>query len=303
MAVRSTRREGLVRVSPPIATDNGKPIVGIVRSEVIVTRAAFDVSLADRDHVPYPVADPDDSTNTLSVRDTIEGPRRFIPRSEWRFARALDGTPVPDRTRVYLGGGFQPSKIYEVVYKAQNPPVVGVGPAAVRDVISHLKHASAVRCRFRPAQLTCDAWASQRGRFLRTPVLRFSRRQRHRRVRRRMTHVAAPAAAATALRTALRDGHPFEQSSTYLSVHSISDDPQTGEKDGLLCAQTESAQIFYTTHRMIWGRPLAIQRSRRTVGCARRDTAHMFEAATRARRVREPQHRAAAEKPERLPLV
>ena len=43
------------------------------------------------------------------------------------------------RTRVYLTGGFQPGKIYEVVYKAQDPPVAGVGAAAVRDAISHLK--------------------------------------------------------------------------------------------------------------------------------------------------------------------
>ena len=81
------QREGLVRVYAPIATDNGKPIVGIVRSEVIVAKVAFDASLADRDHIAYPVANPDDPANTLTVRDTIEGPRRFIPKSEWK----LDG--------------------------------------------------------------------------------------------------------------------------------------------------------------------------------------------------------------------
>ena len=49
-------REGLVRVYAPIATDNGKPITGIVRSEVIVSKVAFDASLADRDHIAYAVA-------------------------------------------------------------------------------------------------------------------------------------------------------------------------------------------------------------------------------------------------------
>ena len=145
-------REGLVRVYPPVATENGTPIVGIVRSEVIVARVAFDASLADRDHIAYPVANPDDPANTLSVRDTIEGPRRFIPKSEWKFARLLNGAPVPDRTRVYLTGGFQPSKIYEVVYKSQNPPVAGAGPAAVRDVVSHLKYASADALSCRPGR-------------------------------------------------------------------------------------------------------------------------------------------------------
>ena len=50
--------------------------------------------------------------------------------------------PVPDRTRVYLAGGFQPSKIYEVVYKGtESAGSRRRDPAAVRDVIAHLKHA------------------------------------------------------------------------------------------------------------------------------------------------------------------
>jgi hypothetical protein len=103
-------REGLVRVYAPIATDNGKPIVGIVRSEVIVARRSFDASLADRNHVAYAVADPNDPWNTLTVRDTVEGRRRLVPRSQWKFARLEGGAPVPDSTRVYLEGGFEPSK-------------------------------------------------------------------------------------------------------------------------------------------------------------------------------------------------
>ena len=58
-------REGLVRVFAPIATDNGKPITGIVRSEVIVARVTPDSSLADRDHIAYTVANPNDPANTL----------------------------------------------------------------------------------------------------------------------------------------------------------------------------------------------------------------------------------------------
>ena len=84
---------------------------------MIVSKVAFDASLADRDHIAYTVANPNDPANTLTVRDTIEGARRFIPKSEWK----LDGG------RVHLTGGFQPGKIYEVVYRAQDPPVAGVG--------------------------------------------------------------------------------------------------------------------------------------------------------------------------------
>ncbi len=264
-------REGLVRVYPPVATENGKPIVGVVRSEVIVARAAFDASLADRDHVAYPVADPDDPTNTLSVRDTIDGARRFIPRSEWRFARVVDGKPVADRTRVYLAGGFQPSKIYEVVYKSQNPPVVGAGPAAVRDVVSHLKYASAEELSI-PSGSIRRAIAfgiSQSGRFLRTFLYYgYNEDERHRKAFDGvMAHVAGGGRGSFNLRfaQASRDGHPFLNrfypTDIFPFTDTVQTDSQTGEKDGLLMRVKPefTPKIFYTNSSYeYWGRAASL---------------------------------------------
>jgi hypothetical protein len=264
-------RDGLVRVYPPVATDNGKPIVGIVRSEVIVARAAFDASLADRDHVAYPVADPGDPANTLSVRDTIEGPRRFIPKSEWKFARLSNGTPVPDRTRVYLAGGFQPSKIYEVVYKSENPPVAGAGPAAVRDAVAHLKYASADALSI-PAGSIQRAMAfgiSQSGRFLRTYLYYgFNEDERHRKVFDGViAHVAGAGRGSFNLRFAQpsRDGHPFLNKFYPTDIFPFTDrvqtDPQTGEKDGLLLRVKPefTPKIFYTNSSYeYWGRAASL---------------------------------------------
>ena len=130
---------GRVRVFPPIATDNGTPITGLVRSEVIVGEVAYDRSLADRNHQAYEVADPSNPANVMTVRDTVDGERRVVPRDRWRFARRTDsGEIVTDRTRVSLEGGFQPHKLNDVVYVDQDPPLVGLGPAAVRDTISYL---------------------------------------------------------------------------------------------------------------------------------------------------------------------
>ena len=121
-------RDGLVRVFPPVATDNGAPITGLVRSEVIVSEVAYDRSLADRNHQPYEVVNPSDLANVMTVRDTVDGERSVVPRDQWRFARRTDsGEIVADRTRVYLAGGFQPGKLYDVVYVAQDPPLVGSG--------------------------------------------------------------------------------------------------------------------------------------------------------------------------------
>ena len=164
-----------------------------------------EASLSDRDHIAYPVANPDDPANTLTVRDSIEGPRRFIPKSEWKL----------DKTRVYLTGGFQPAKIYEVVYKSQDPPVVGVGPAAVRDAIAHLKYAAAPDLSI-PAgsiQRAIAFGVSQSGRFLRTYLYYgFNEDEQHRKVFDGvMAHVAGAGRGSFNLRFAQpsRDGHPF----------------------------------------------------------------------------------------------
>src|SRR5882672_10737785 len=145
------QRPGLVRVYSPIASDNGKPIRGLVRSDFVVTEKETDHSLADRDHAAYRVVDPDSPDNVMTVRDSVEGARRVVPRSQWGFARTEGGTTVADRTRVHMATKFEPGKIYEIVYTAQNPPIVGLGPAAIRDVISMLKYKSA------------DAWSIPAG--------------------------------------------------------------------------------------------------------------------------------------------
>src|SRR3954471_3270938 len=107
-------RPGLVRVYVPTPTDNGRPIRGVVRSDFVPTEKEFDHSLSDRNHVAYLVADPNDPNNTLTVRDSVEGPRRTIPRDQWGFARDDNGSRVADATHVYMAAKFEPNKIYEV---------------------------------------------------------------------------------------------------------------------------------------------------------------------------------------------
>src|SRR3954469_10352611 len=118
------QRPGLVRVYPPTATDNGRPIRGLVRSDFVVTEREADHSLADRDHTAYAVVDPESPDNVMTVRDSVEGPRRIVPRGQWGFARAKGAGQEADATRVFMASKFEPGKIYDVVYTAQNPPVV-----------------------------------------------------------------------------------------------------------------------------------------------------------------------------------
>ena len=52
---------------------------------------------------------------------------------------AFPGTPDP--TRICLKNGFDSALLYELVYTAKDPYVLGVGMAAVRDVVSFFRYA------------------------------------------------------------------------------------------------------------------------------------------------------------------
>jgi hypothetical protein len=68
-----------------------------------------------------------------------------IPSGDWAFAdcRSTSFPGVPDATRICLRNGFDPNLAYELVYTAKDPLVLGVGMAAMRDVVSFFRRASA----------------------------------------------------------------------------------------------------------------------------------------------------------------
>ena len=265
-------REGLVRVYSPVATDAGTPITGLVRSEVVVDEITYDRSLADRSHQAYEVAEASNPANVLTVRDAVEGERRVIPREQWRFAgRTEAGTIETDPTRVYLEGGFQPGKLYDLVYVAKNPPLVGLGPAAVRDTISHLKYEGA-------SELTVSsdvinqaiAWGvSQSGRFLRTFLYYgFNADESNRRAFDGvMAHVAGGGRGSFNHRFAQpsRDGHPFLNKLYPTDIFPFTDaeqtDPVMDMRDGLLSGiqPAHMPKIFHTNSSYeYWGRAASL---------------------------------------------
>lgn len=128
--------------TPPRVGSAAHPVTGLVRSDITVDSATTWIPLGHSlaPTLAYPVADERDPANSLTIRDDPIGPRRIIPRGEWRFARLTDAGVVADPTSVYMEKGFTPGKIYEVVYRAREPVVVGTGLAAVRDMMSYLKY-------------------------------------------------------------------------------------------------------------------------------------------------------------------
>lgn len=135
-------RPGLMRLHTPIATEDGEPIYGLARSDWTIDFTSTTLFLGDRGHRAYPVADPEHPENELTVRHSPLALRHPIPRNSWRFAREEGGRVVPDSTSIYMQSGFEAGNIYELVYRVKDPPVAGLGLAAVRDMMASAKHDS-----------------------------------------------------------------------------------------------------------------------------------------------------------------
>jgi hypothetical protein len=164
---------GNLRLYAPIATDHGQPITGLLRDDFSPATRVSDwplghISLGRIGGTEYPVADPNAPQNVLTVRDDPYGPRQIIPRSQWSFAKTVNGAVVPSDRSLHLDSGFQPGRIYEVVYTVKDPVVAGLGFAAVRDFAAWLKSGPQVNpAPIAPVQRVYALGISQCGRFLR----------------------------------------------------------------------------------------------------------------------------------------
>jgi hypothetical protein len=126
--------EGRLQIELPIATGNGAPITGPVAAEFVLMRPATSAAFMWGDSRGYPPLSLDERGARLTVRDEPAGARTLIPRERWRF----DGP-----TQVFSETGFAPGRIYELVYSARDPRVVGLGLAAIRDSLSFFRFESA----------------------------------------------------------------------------------------------------------------------------------------------------------------
>ena len=233
-------RPNLLRLYAPAA----KGITGLVRAEIVVDRKTTSSSLADRNHVPYPMLRPDDPALALTVRDRVDGPRQTLPRASWH---------IHDAVTITLNSGFEPGRLYELVYTAQDPPVAGLGMAAIRDLVSAMKYGR----EYGDLKRAIAFGVSQSGRFLRAYLYDgFNRDEKGRMVFDGvMAHVAGAGRGSFNVRFAQpsRDGHPFLNTLYPTDVFPFTDldetDSVTGAKGGLLthAGKVEDApRIFYT---------------------------------------------------------
>ena len=143
---------GRMVMKVPRASVDGEPILGVVRTEFAPNDFTVGIGVPESglvciplsgNHytVPYDAATPETASATLTYREYETDARTPIPAGEWQFAKLdAEGDPVTSPNHCYLPVGFKPGWIYELIYTAKDPLVLGLGFTCVRDFISFLLH-------------------------------------------------------------------------------------------------------------------------------------------------------------------
>ena len=151
-------------IQVPVATSDGKApngrntITGPVYSHVapLTTGSTAQLIIGNSPSVggvftPYQPASLDTRQASLwsEASQTLGGEdidKTDIPSSDWSWAYCPNGAPgTPSTTWICLNNGatFDPTRLYEITFKAANPLVLGIGYAATRDFVSFLRHGTA----------------------------------------------------------------------------------------------------------------------------------------------------------------
>ncbi|MEM7352900.1 MAG: alpha/beta hydrolase domain-containing protein [Acidobacteriota bacterium] len=250
---------GLLRLHAPVAAG----VRGLVRSDFIVpdattTQALGHVIVGRIGGKEYPVADAASERNVLTVRDRPNDPRQTIPRDAWHWTEA-DGVI----NGIEYAKGFEPGRIYELIYEASDPALVGLGLAAVRDFAAYAKHDAETVA---PVERAIGFGISQSGRFLRHFLYQgFNADEEGRQAFDGiMAHVAGAGRGSFNHRFAQpsRDGQPMEAIHYPTDLYPFTDvptpDPVTIRVEGLLDRASRDGvlpKIFHTnTSYEYWGR-------------------------------------------------
>ncbi len=266
-----TPGENFLVMGVPAATDKRKEITKTTRTEIVVTRdGIYSQPLsADNRVMNYEAATMDKSQASLTVREKSYDARTPVPNSEWEFAvckrdKATDKVEMKPGTKdLCLPSGFKPGHIYELVYPAKNPLVLGLGFAGVRDLISFLRY-ELVDAANNPNPLTAGgvktgirnayAWGrSQSGRFVRDFVYHgFNEDESHRQV---FGAISPHAAGGGRLFLNYEFSRPVTSSQQHTNqldpelfpfAYNILPDPQTGREDGILKRPKTDPYIVHT---------------------------------------------------------
>jgi hypothetical protein len=234
------RGEGLMRIEVPGAMET----TGLVRA--VFTPSYRGDSYTVGDLMGYLPEDSAAAENSLGVREHFGGAVIPIPRDRWSLAGNV----------VTLTDGFEPGRTYELAYRASNPPIAGLGLAAVRDTAAWIK--------YRPDSLASSKYAmtfgsSQSGRFLREFLYYgFNSDEKERQVFDGvMAHIAGSGRIELNRRWSTPTSLLMYAATSFPFANMKLKDPVTGAEDGLIensRAAEHPPKIFFTnTGVEYWG--------------------------------------------------
>ena len=151
-------RNGQMTVRFPLALENGQPMVRRIREEFQTGKR---IPASDTIVLTYPAASLDKSKARLMMRRREGDARAEIPHDRWEFVDARRIRLLPE------GTAPTPLTIYEFWYEATNPRVAGIAFAAVRDLVSFLRHSPESPLAATRPRHALAFGISQSGRFLR----------------------------------------------------------------------------------------------------------------------------------------
>jgi hypothetical protein len=137
-------------VKTPVLTGTTGQILGRIINRSGLGAQPLNVMGNPIPYFPANAADNSGATLKVHTKETIDGritEGGTIANSDWKFCGG--GTflaPTPLTTlpvRLCLKGGFDATKLYQLVYTVKDPYVLGAGTAAFRDVASFFRYASA----------------------------------------------------------------------------------------------------------------------------------------------------------------
>ena len=143
---------GRMLLDLPVARGRDGPLSGLIRVEYIANRAGITTfPLSGRVPVrSHPTVSLDPQEARLTRRRYPYDERVPVPPGDWCFARVEGGAGldnqgavqavIPSDSHIHIPRGFEPGWIYELVYTAREPLVLGLGHVAVRDFVSFLRY-------------------------------------------------------------------------------------------------------------------------------------------------------------------
>ncbi|HEX4555828.1 MAG TPA: alpha/beta hydrolase domain-containing protein [Xanthobacteraceae bacterium] len=242
-----------LRIEVPAATGASGAIEQTVWDELL-----FNNATTKEARLSFRPATPEGAT--LLVRDRNADEPKTVPADQWEFADPQTVRLLP------AGTAFRIGAIYQLVYRAANPPVSGIGFAATRDLVSFLRHDAADEAgTANPLALEGKSaigralahGTSQSGRYLRDFVYRgFNEDERNRIVFEGINPHVATARLFLNQRFAqpnrmvnLGHGFMFYPDVSFPFAYETQTDPFTGAQDGILArcsARANCPKIIHT---------------------------------------------------------